>query len=130
MFFTFVGTPAELQTVCQTFWQRIYLLEGDKYDLERQSRLKAMEVTEQKKTKLWPKNKCTTHTTLPQNPFHINLSHKSPPTTIHSFKNQLIKLKKNYFNSIYHIQPTYLLLIKIVFTISFSLSCSFYYYSI
>lgn len=36
---------AELQTLCQTFWKRIYNLEGDKFDLERIERLKKMEVT-------------------------------------------------------------------------------------
>ncbi len=36
---------AELQTVCQTYWKRIYNLEGDKFDLEYQGRLKQYEVT-------------------------------------------------------------------------------------
>lgn len=35
---------AELQTVCHEYWKRICGLEGDKYDLERASALKKMEV--------------------------------------------------------------------------------------
>lgn len=35
---------AELQTICSAYWNRLYLLEGDKYDLERQIKLKQMEV--------------------------------------------------------------------------------------
>lgn len=35
---------AELQTICSTYWNRLYSLEGDKFDLERQIRLKEFEV--------------------------------------------------------------------------------------
>lgn len=35
---------AELQTICREYWNRICGLEGDKYDLERGSALKKMEV--------------------------------------------------------------------------------------
>lgn len=35
---------AELQTVCHEYWKRICGLEGDKFDLERASALKKMEV--------------------------------------------------------------------------------------
>lgn len=38
---------AELQTLCQSFWNRISELEGDKFDLEYQGRLKQFEVTVQ-----------------------------------------------------------------------------------
>lgn len=36
---------AELQTVCNQYWQRICSLEGDKFDLERQNNLKDLEVS-------------------------------------------------------------------------------------
>lgn len=36
---------AELQTICTGYWNKIYALEGDKFDLERKNRLKDMEVT-------------------------------------------------------------------------------------
>lgn len=35
---------AELQTICKQYWERIFNLEGDKFDLERGSALKKMEV--------------------------------------------------------------------------------------
>ncbi|KAF9412634.1 hypothetical protein HW555_008903 [Spodoptera exigua] len=35
---------AELQTICQMYWHRIYNLEGDKYELERAIEIKKMEV--------------------------------------------------------------------------------------
>lgn len=35
---------AALQTICQIYWKRICGLEGDKYDLERASLLKKLEV--------------------------------------------------------------------------------------
>ena len=35
---------AELQTICSAYWNRLYALEGDKFDLERQIRLKEFEV--------------------------------------------------------------------------------------
>lgn len=35
---------AELQTICKEFFDRMWLLEGDKWDLERQEALKKLEV--------------------------------------------------------------------------------------
>lgn len=35
---------AELQTICQMYWHRIYNLEGDKYELERAIGIRKMEV--------------------------------------------------------------------------------------
>ena len=35
---------AELQTVCKQYWNKIYILEGDKWELERISKLKEFEV--------------------------------------------------------------------------------------
>jgi len=37
-------TTAELQTICKQYWQRLYNLEGDKFDLEHVQKLKAQEV--------------------------------------------------------------------------------------
>ena len=42
---------AELQTVCHEYWKRLCGLEGDKYDLERASALKKMEVKRLNATK-------------------------------------------------------------------------------
>ncbi|XP_074109850.1 troponin I-like isoform X3 [Cotesia typhae] len=39
-------SEAELQTLCTAYWHRIYALEGDKFDLERTSRLRAFEISE------------------------------------------------------------------------------------
>ncbi|KPJ00983.1 Troponin I [Papilio xuthus] len=38
-----LSSSSELQTICQMYWQRIYELEGDKYELERGSEIKKME---------------------------------------------------------------------------------------
>lgn len=35
---------AELQTICQMYWHRIYNLEGDKWELERALQIRKMEV--------------------------------------------------------------------------------------
>jgi len=35
---------AELQTLCKEYWERVYALEGDKFDLERNQKLKQFEV--------------------------------------------------------------------------------------
>ncbi|XP_045534064.1 troponin I isoform X4 [Papilio machaon] len=40
------ANEAELQTICQMYWQRIYELEGDKYELERGSEIKKMEIAD------------------------------------------------------------------------------------
>ncbi|XP_055296692.1 troponin I isoform X7 [Sitodiplosis mosellana] len=40
------ANQAELQTVCHEYWKRICGLEGDKYDLERSSALKKMEIND------------------------------------------------------------------------------------
>ena len=40
----FLSVVAELQTLCNQYWNRIYNLEGDKWDLERISKLKECEV--------------------------------------------------------------------------------------
>ena len=45
---------AELQTIVQSYWQRLYDLEGDKFDLERQSALKDFEVTSRLKLREFP----------------------------------------------------------------------------
>jgi len=41
---TDTDTTAELQTICKQYWQRLYNLEGDKFDLEHVQKLKAQEV--------------------------------------------------------------------------------------
>ncbi|XP_073967144.1 troponin I-like isoform X4 [Choristoneura fumiferana] len=38
------ANEAELQTICQMYWHRIYNLEGDKYELERAIEIRKMEV--------------------------------------------------------------------------------------
>lgn len=35
---------AELQTICSAYWNKICVLEGDKFDLERKNRMKDFEV--------------------------------------------------------------------------------------
>lgn len=35
---------AELQTICKQYWQRLFNLEGDKFDLEHIEKVKAQEV--------------------------------------------------------------------------------------
>ncbi|XP_037921694.1 troponin I isoform X10 [Hermetia illucens] len=40
------ASEAELQTVCKQYWQRMYNLEGDKYDLERAYRIKQLEIND------------------------------------------------------------------------------------
>ncbi|XP_037043887.1 troponin I-like isoform X3 [Bradysia coprophila] len=40
------ANEAELQTLCQSFWKRISELEGDKFDLEYQGRLKQFEISD------------------------------------------------------------------------------------
>uniref|UniRef100_A0A2H1VZJ2 SFRICE_020519 n=1 Tax=Spodoptera frugiperda TaxID=7108 RepID=A0A2H1VZJ2_SPOFR len=37
---------AELQTICQMYWHRIYNLEGDKYELERAIEIRKMEISD------------------------------------------------------------------------------------
>ncbi|XP_017779947.1 PREDICTED: troponin I isoform X4 [Nicrophorus vespilloides] len=40
------ANEAELQTICQTYWNRIKDLEGDKFDLEWIEKLKAFEISD------------------------------------------------------------------------------------
>lgn len=62
---------AELQTICHEYWKRICGLEGDKYDLERASALKKMEVKRLHASKL--KNKIqTTNTQTKRNKIYSN----------------------------------------------------------
>lgn len=50
---------AELQTICKQYWQRLYNLEGDKFDLEHIEKIKAQEVNKGCKTiKRNKLNKC------------------------------------------------------------------------
>lgn len=39
---------AELQTICKEYWQRLFNLEGDKFDLEHIQKIKAQEVIKPK----------------------------------------------------------------------------------
>ena len=43
-FISFSLVLAELQTICKQYWNKIYILEGDKWELERISKLKEFEV--------------------------------------------------------------------------------------
>lgn len=47
---------AELQTICKEYWQRLFNLEGDKFDLEHIEKVKAQEVIKNK-IRLHMKNK-------------------------------------------------------------------------
>ncbi|XP_037727525.1 troponin I isoform X3 [Drosophila subpulchrella] len=40
------ASEAELQTICKQYWQRVYLLEGDKFDLEHVQKVKAQEIND------------------------------------------------------------------------------------
>ncbi|XP_061378912.1 troponin I isoform X7 [Danaus plexippus] len=40
------ANEAELQTICQMYWHRIYNLEGDKFELERAIEIKKMEIAD------------------------------------------------------------------------------------
>ncbi|XP_063375203.1 troponin I isoform X8 [Cydia amplana] len=40
------ANEAELQTICQMYWHRIYNLEGDKYELERAIQIRKMEISD------------------------------------------------------------------------------------
>ncbi|XP_023706118.1 troponin I isoform X4 [Cryptotermes secundus] len=40
------ANEAELQTVCKQYWNKIYILEGDKWELERASRMKEFEISD------------------------------------------------------------------------------------
>ncbi|XP_045459503.1 troponin I isoform X15 [Melitaea cinxia] len=40
------ANEAELQTICQMYWHRIYNLEGDKYELERAIEIRKMEIAD------------------------------------------------------------------------------------
>ncbi|XP_017963416.1 troponin I isoform X1 [Drosophila navojoa] len=60
------ASEAELQTICKQYWQRLYELEGDKFDLEHVQKLKAQEVnfpTRNPKSKPKPKQISTKYHT-------------------------------------------------------------------
>lgn len=40
----FLSVLVELQTLCKQYWNKIYVLEGDKWELERMNKLKEFEV--------------------------------------------------------------------------------------
>ncbi|XP_046978283.1 troponin I isoform X9 [Vanessa cardui] len=40
------ANEAELQTICQMYWHRIYNLEGDKYELERAIAIRKLEISD------------------------------------------------------------------------------------
>ncbi|KAL0839799.1 hypothetical protein ABMA28_016428 [Loxostege sticticalis] len=40
------ANEAELQTICQMYWHRMYNLEGDKYELERAIQIRKMEISD------------------------------------------------------------------------------------
>lgn len=82
----FLSVIAELQTICKQYWARIYNLEGDKWDLERLSRLKAFEVNKRVFVFVpWPP--CRTY-------FH-------PLTQIFHVLDVLKKIVKEYFDRVY-----------------------------
>jgi hypothetical protein len=47
----FLSVLVELQTLCKQYWNKIYVLEGDKWELERMNKLKEFEV--KKTSVLW-----------------------------------------------------------------------------
>ncbi|XP_035788564.1 troponin I isoform X8 [Anopheles aquasalis] len=40
------ANEAELQTICKEYWNRVFGLEGDKFDLERMEKLKQFEISD------------------------------------------------------------------------------------
>ncbi|XP_021941843.1 troponin I isoform X3 [Zootermopsis nevadensis] len=40
------ANEAELQTICKQYWNKIYILEGDKWELERISKMKEFEISD------------------------------------------------------------------------------------
>ncbi|XP_014214681.1 troponin I isoform X9 [Copidosoma floridanum] len=91
------ANEAELQTICQTYWQRMYDLEGDKFDLERQSTLRAFEIADLNSQVNDLRGKFMKPTLKKVSKYENKFAKLQKKAAEFNFRNQLKQVKKKEF---------------------------------
>ncbi|XP_023318818.1 troponin I isoform X11 [Trichogramma pretiosum] len=91
------ANEAELQTIVQSLWQRMYDLEGDKFDLERQSTMKAYEISELNSQVNDLRGKFMKPTLKKVSKYENKFAKLQKKAAEFNFRNQLKQVKKKEF---------------------------------
>ncbi|XP_032453734.1 troponin I isoform X19 [Nasonia vitripennis] len=88
---------AELQTICNAYWQRMYELEGDKWDLERKSRMKDFEIADLNSQVNDLRGKFMKPTLKKVSKYENKFAKLQKKAAEFNFRNQLKQVKKKEF---------------------------------
>ncbi|XP_047350279.1 troponin I isoform X9 [Vespa velutina] len=91
------ANEAELQTICADYWQKVYALEGDKYDLERQIRMKQFEIADLNSQVNDLRGKFMKPTLKKVSKYENKFAKLQKKAAEFNFRNQLKQVKKKEF---------------------------------
>ncbi|XP_014612011.1 PREDICTED: troponin I isoform X6 [Polistes canadensis] len=91
------ANEAELQTICADYWQKVYALEGDKYDLERQIRMKQFEISDLNSQVNDLRGKFMKPTLKKVSKYENKFAKLQKKAAEFNFRNQLKQVKKKEF---------------------------------
>jgi len=91
------ANEAELQTIVQSYWQRMYDLEADKFDLERQSALKDFEIADLNSQVNDLRGKFMKPTLKKVSKYENKFAKLQKKAAEFNFRNQLKQVKKKEF---------------------------------
>ncbi|XP_058790447.1 troponin I isoform X8 [Phymastichus coffea] len=91
------ANEAELQTICFELWQRMYDLEGDKWDLERTSRMKEFEIADLNSQVNDLRGKFMKPTLKKVSKYENKFAKLQKKAAEFNFRNQLKQVKKKEF---------------------------------
>ncbi|XP_012227247.2 troponin I isoform X10 [Linepithema humile] len=91
------ANEAELQTICSAYWNRLYSLEGDKYDLERQIKLKEFEISDLNSQVNDLRGKFMKPTLKKVSKYENKFAKLQKKAAEFNFRNQLKQVKKKEF---------------------------------
>ncbi|XP_076375736.1 troponin wings up A isoform X16 [Megalopta genalis] len=91
------ASEAELQTICSAYWNRVHALEGDKYDLERQIKMKEFEISELNSQVNDLRGKFMKPTLKKVSKYENKFAKLQKKAAEFNFRNQLKQVKKKEF---------------------------------
>ncbi|XP_076303641.1 troponin wings up A isoform X16 [Lasioglossum baleicum] len=91
------ASEAELQTICSAYWNRLQALEGDKYDLERQIRMKEFEISDLNSQVNDLRGKFMKPTLKKVSKYENKFAKLQKKAAEFNFRNQLKQVKKKEF---------------------------------
>ncbi|XP_076641177.1 troponin wings up A isoform X18 [Halictus rubicundus] len=91
------ASEAELQTICSAYWNRLHALEGDKYDLERQIKMKEFEISDLNSQVNDLRGKFMKPTLKKVSKYENKFAKLQKKAAEFNFRNQLKQVKKKEF---------------------------------